>query len=1428
MSVASPHFVRLPNGARRKLWAYAAWAIVLAAASVPLCHLSWTGDAWLHTVLETIATVLAFIVGAMALVRYYTRKSVAYLLLGTAFLGAGLLDGFHALVTSPICARCTPSSLQDLIPWSGVIARIFLSLVMCGRLFAANAERLASDHRRIRERTVYVGMGASILVTFAFFLWVPLPPAYLSASPIHRAAELVAGCLFAIAALGYLKNGAWKTSAFENYLIFFLITAAMEHLAYMPFSGQLFDAASWMAHCLKIAAYLFVLAGLFSSMLSIFRTADQSLADQKRSNESLAVEIAGRRRLEEELHRTRQKLEARVVSSSLELAEQDQLAALASKIAIVLTQHDGVQKTLQQSAAIIVRSLDAALVRIWTLNQEEQVLVLEASAGMYTHRKGAHEHIRVGQSKIGKIAEERQPHLTNTLADESWVSDPEWARREGMVAFAGYPLMVEDRVEGVIAAFAKHPLGDTALQALRSIAGGLALFIGRKRVEAELLASEQQVRLLLDSTAEAICGMDMHGNCTLVNRAGLKLLGYQQPEDLLGRNMHETLHHTSADGGRYPAEECRMQIAVLKGEACHADNEVFWRADGISFPVEYWSYPVVKGEKVVGAVVTFIDISARKQAEEEQSKLASLVEASDDCIVIASPGRKILYINGAGSRMIGLDSVQEALGVDFQRLHPESTWAKLEAGLPALIETGHLREETQLLNWKTGASIDVLLSAFLLRKPETGEVLCLAAVMRDITGRKRAEQALRASEERFRIAAENASDMTFEWDLQSGEVKVFGLLAERLGDRPAVRSYEEWKSMLHPGDRARVVDELNRHIQSGERYAGEYRVPGENGRVYLYSQRGQVIRNAAGIPYKWVGLASDITEKKQAEEAIAQLAAIVQCSEDAIIGASLAGAITTWNGGAARLLGYSSGEALGASLSIVVPQADRIADILDRSARGEVSHFDEMLFLSKAGATLPVSLTVSPIRDAQDQVTGVAAIARDNSARVHAEKELAHQARHDYLTGLPNRLLLADRLEESIQRAARGGLMAAVIYLDLDGFKLVNDTLGHEAGDGLLQKVTDRLRSCIREPDTLARMGGDEFMLVINEVPNSQTALVVAERLAAVLKKPLSIAGHEFCVTASIGIGMYPQDGTDVSTLRRNADSAMYQAKRAGKDRILFFTPAMRDVFMERLELESDLRHALDNGELFLHYQPIFDAADGRQTAFEALARWVHPSRGLIPPGKFIALAEETGLIVELGAWALKEACRRCREWQRYGLDAVRVAVNVSALEFARTGFIENVFALLDETGLRGHLLELELTESMLMRDVEDSIRKMSRLRERGIRISIDDFGTGYSSLGYLARLPIDTLKIDRSFVAELGVNSTAHSLIQGMISLAHSIGKRVIVEGVETTWQLATLRELGCDEVQGFLLGRPGILPDFEASPRSADFTELLEPARS
>ena len=1401
---------------KRRNLAYVTLALCLAAASFPVTKSAWGGNAWIHTVLESIATLFAVLIGGIALVRYYAQKSIPYLLLGTAFLGAGISDGFHAVVTSPSCGACDPPYLLGLISWSDYISDLFLSLLLCGRLLAWKYDRSDLQRAKRPEWRRFLVFGGLILGAFTFFQFAPLPLEYYPGFPIYRLGAVLAGVLYGVATIGHWRKGSWKSVSYEHWLMLYLITSAAAQLGYVPWSTEKFDFVNCVSHVLEILGDSFLMAGLLSSMVLMFRGAERALHDQERISESLTQEVAIRQRAEKELEKARRKLEARVAESTEELAEQDELANLGAKIALALTQSDDVHETLQRAAEIVCRSIGAGLVRIWTLNQEENVLDLIASAGIFASLKG-YERVPVGEFRIGRIAQEGLAFFTNAVQMDPMVGDQEWLRRVGIVAYAAQPLMLEDRVEGVVMVCASRPLKDAVMQALGSIAGSLGLFVGRRRAQAALTESEERVRLLLDSTAEAIYGIDLNGDCIFANQTSVRLLGYQKQEDLLGRNMHRLAHHSYSDGRPHLASECQVFQALRRGEPSHTEDDVFWRSDGTSFPVEYWSYPVRKDGEIVGAVVTFLDITARIQAEDERRKLALLVESSEDFIAIASPDRKVIYLNKGAVQMVGLESAEEGVGADIASFHTESSWKQFERAIPIVLQEGRYQCETQLRHWRTGASIEVLISAFVLRKPETGEILCLAAVMRDITERKQNEEALRTSEQRFRIAAENACDQTFDLNLQTGLTEVFGL-HPRLGDRPAPRSFEAWKSMVHPADLPRMLEAIGRHIQSGERYVGEYRVLGEKGNIFHYSLRAQAIRNAAGDPVRWVGLVNDITEQKKTAEAIAQLAAIVQCSDDAIIGISVDGKIVTWNSGAEKLLGYSAGEAVSAPVSMLLADPDGVDEIRERSLRGEVSRFDQTFLLCKSSDALPVSLTVSPIRDESGDVTGLAAIARDMRAQVKAETELAYQARHDHLTGLPNRLMLADRLEASIRRAGASGLLAAVIYLDLDGFKLVNDTLGHEAGDLLLQQVTGRLRACVREPDTLARMGGDEFMVVVNELRDDKLALVIAERLAEELRSAFWVQHREIYLTASVGISMYPRDGEDVSTLRRNADAAMYQAKHMGKDRVLFFTPRMRDSFLERLELETDLRHALDNREFLLYFQPIFEASQCRQTAFEALIRWKHPSRGLVPPDKFIPVTEETGLIVRLGAWVLAEACRQCRAWQHHELNLVRVAVNVSPLEFTRANFAESVLASLDDAGLPGELLELELTEGILMRDIEGSIRKMSRLRERGVRISIDDFGSGYSSLGYLPRLPVDTLKIDRSFVAELGVNSAAHSLIEGMISLAHSIGKRVIVEGVETEWQLNTLRELGADEIQGFLLGKPAPLADCGSPQRQSD----------
>jgi diguanylate cyclase len=430
-------------------------------------------------------------------------------------------------------------------------------------------------------------------------------------------------------------------------------------------------------------------------------------------------------------------------------------------------------------------------------------------------------------------------------------------------------------------------------------------------------------------------------------------------------------------------------------------------------------------------------------------------------------------------------------------------------------------------------------------------------------------------------------------------------------------------------------------------------------------------------------------------------------------------------------------------------------------------------------------------------------IRRYNEMLEQANARLRHAATHDALTGLPNRVLLADRLRQAIARASRDEMRFAVLVVDLDRFKAINDSLGHIAGDELLQEVARRLAGLLRKEDSLARLGGDEFVLLIHEVSVPADAEQVARKILTQVALPFQLAGLDVHVSPSVGISLCPDDGDDSETLLQHADAAMYHAKKKGRNTFQFFAPAMNAFARERLELESGLRTALAQREFELHYQPKVDVATGRIESAEALIRWRHPKRGLIPPGGFIPLAEETGFIVQLGEWVLYEACRQARAWQDEGVH-LRMAVNLSARQFRQDSLIETVRGALTAARLEPRYLELELTESAVMQDAESSVQIMRRLSDAGLRISVDDFGTGYSSLSYLRRLPLDKLKIDRSFIREIVTSRDDAEIVRAIVTLAHSLHLKVIAEGVETAEQLTFLRALGCDQYQGFYCSPP------------------------
>jgi len=483
-----------------------------------------------------------------------------------------------------------------------------------------------------------------------------------------------------------------------------------------------------------------------------------------------------------------------------------------------------------------------------------------------------------------------------------------------------------------------------------------------------------------------------------------------------------------------------------------------------------------------------------------------------------------------------------------------------------------------------------------------------------------------------------------------------------------------------------------------------------------------------------------------------------------------------------------------------------LRNALDEHLRGDVEHFEcEARMLSADGSYRWTLCRGLAVRDEAGQSFRIAGSLSDIADRRLAEERLLHDAMHDALTGLPNRALFLDRLRPALRRAQRyGGRRFAVLCMDLDRFKVINDSLGHAVGDELLVAVAQRVIACVGETDTVARLGGDEYGILLEDLDHDDEPVQIAERIQQVLRVPCELSSHSVVVTASIGIVFGPDEYQQPTDLLRDADIAMYHAKELGHARHVVFDASLHDQVLELLALESDLRRALERGELLVHYQPIVHAADDTITGMEALARWPHPRRGMVPPMEFIGYAEESGLILPLGDWVLRTAIQQMRTWEQHGLAPDRICVNLSARQLHQPDLVERVAALLDEHGLDPGRLEIELTENVVVQYAETTVQALRRLRELGVRITIDDFGTGYSSLAYLTRFPVSTVKIDRTFIVDIVDNCVNQAIVNAVTTLAHAIGMCVVAEGVETPEQRALALQLGCDELQGYLVSRP------------------------
>lgn len=540
---------------------------------------------------------------------------------------------------------------------------------------------------------------------------------------------------------------------------------------------------------------------------------------------------------------------------------------------------------------------------------------------------------------------------------------------------------------------------------------------------------------------------------------------------------------------------------------------------------------------------------------------------------------------------------------------------------------------------------------------------------------------------------------------------------------------------------------------------------------------------------------------------------IIDCSPEGIMITDPEGIIQSVNPAFVRLTGFESEEVIGKSPSIL--SSGRHDEQFYRDMWSKI-HRDgywqgEIWNRRKNCEIYPELLTITAIHDENGELTHYASLFSDISSLKENEERIKHLAYYDPLTALPNRRLFHDRLSMAIAHAHRSSSRLAVMFIDLDRFKLINDSLGHKVGDELLKEVSKRLTQTVREDDTVARMGGDEFVFILSEIDDEEDAVASAHRVIEAITMPIVIDGNELVVTCSIGISVYPTDGESNELLLQNADTAMYRSKDLGRNSYQLYSPTMNARSLEHLVMESGLRSGLENGEFEVFYQPLVDAESQQVKGAEALLRWHHKEMGMIAPSDFIPLAEDTGLIIPIGEWVLRSACQQLKRWSALGLSEFKLAVNISVRQFQTLGFIDVAKKIIEEEGVDPASLAFEITESMLMDDVIDSIKRLTAIREMGVTISLDDFGTGYSSLAYLKRFPINTLKIDRMFINDISSERNEGAIVAALISLAHSMDLNVVAEGVEQKCQLEYLRSEGCDTIQGYYFGQPVTADDFE-----------------
>ncbi|MDD2759993.1 MAG: EAL domain-containing protein [Methylomonas sp.] len=845
---------------------------------------------------------------------------------------------------------------------------------------------------------------------------------------------------------------------------------------------------------------------------------------------------------------------------------------------------------------------------------------------------------------------------------------------------------------------------------------------------------------------------------------------------------------------------------------------------------DYWLDGVIKLATALVSISTavliwplipkLLNLPSTKALEASEAYMRAIFDATPDAMLISDAKGNITMINHQAELLLGYSSA-ELTGQSIEKLVPERYRANHVLLREKFIATPETRSmgsgRVVLALRKDNTEFDVEISLSPIRT-EKGQFF--ASALRDITLRKKMEDALRASEERFRLMANASPAMIWITDMQGNTTFVNQTWLNYTGmTLEQATSDKGWLEMVHPEDRESVFSEYYRNSSEHKIILTEYRIRRAQGGWRWVLDQGVPFYDENGEFSGYVGSAIDITDRKQAE-ADFRIAATAFESQEAMVITDANTVILRVNKTFVDSTGYSAEEAVGQKISILKSGRhderfyEEMWEALDRTGTWQGEVWDKR----KNGQVYPKWLTITAVKDDAGKVTHYVGTHIDISDRKAAEDEIKNLAFYDPLTKLPNRRLLRDRLRQAMVNHARKRMYGALLFLDLDNFKTLNDTLGHDKGDDLLQQVADRLSTSVRECDTVARLGGDEFVVMLKELGQQADeaaiqAEIISEKILASLNRSYRLDGYEHHSTPSIGATLFSDHDTTLDELLKQADIAMYQAKAAGRNTIRFFDPTMQASIVARANLEHALYEAVQEDQFQLVYQPQV-ATGGRIMGAEALLRWEHPELGTVSPEHFIKLAEETGLILTLGHWVLKTACKQLVAWSKVPDSAdFSLAVNVSVRQFRQPDFANEVLAILAETGANPRRLKLELTESLLASDVGDINAKMSLLKAEGVTFALDDFGTGYSSLYYLKQLPLDQLKIDQSFVRDILIDANDAAIAKMIIALAGSMGLEVIAEGVETHEQYDFLIRHGCTAFQGYLFGQPTKQPEWANS---------------